>query len=683
MNCNSPLPRNIRINHKQHLLWFSFFIVIIVSILTFGSVYYVKRLKNKQPIANGDYYLNILSEGEKQTLQSCFRISFIGDLILLRPQVQRGANADGSFDFSPMFEYTRKYFKTDDCTIAVWEGPCAGNSLNYSNSAYGDKSFLQLNFPDEFASAARIAGVDFVSVATNHVLDCGKNAIGRTLQILEKEQIGHVGVTPPNSVGIKTPRHKTVTLSDESGNQIRIAILAYTYGSNYIPSDAFFTGEHRGIVSCLVAPESPHYKAAVEQVINEIREAKKDNPDCLLIMPHMGGQFNHAPDAFQQHWCRIFTDAGADVILSDHPHATQPCEWFTRSDGKTCLIIHCPGNYANSYTDMDGDAVAITEVYLDKRSGNPKACGIIPMWVRAQGKGQFIPVPLPEYLYNQDKLMLSNTDWKRLEEVSRIITSSMLGQEIHLHSAAIRYYTFESSGNKMIFRDPWEQKLTDEEVKYSPLVKYLQSADSVCFVGDSITEGTKNYGYGWYEPIAAHLKNVHCCRFAKGSKTSLYFLQNADKLAATKSNIYVMAYGTNDIRYRNPQICAMTADEYIFNTTQLIDRIRSTNPKASFIFIAPWTSDIDDKNCRLSNEEKYEMMREYALSLKNYCIKAGHWFIDPNPLIEKQISNLHTGFKWLVDDIHPNGTTGVQLYSRAVLQASQQNIPTCLLPSQD
>ena len=138
-----------------------------------------------------------LGEKEKQIITSSFRISFVGDLILLRPQVQRGVKAEGCFDFSSIFQFTRKYFLEDDCTIAVWEGPCAGRSSNYSNTAYGDKSYICLNFPDEFASAVHQAGIDFVSFATNHVLDCGKEAVKRTIRVLEENRIGHVGVTPP------------------------------------------------------------------------------------------------------------------------------------------------------------------------------------------------------------------------------------------------------------------------------------------------------------------------------------------------------------------------------------------------------------------------------------------------------------------------------------------------------
>ena len=432
---------------------------------------------HNQPLESyNDYMLRIISTREQQTLNSCFKISFIGDLILLRPQVQRGLTTSGEYNFDNMFKHTKKYFQTDDLTIAVWEGPCAGPEHAYSNSAYGDKPFIRLNFPDTFAKAAAKAGIDCVTVSTNHVLDCGVSAIPRTLAILENESIRHVGVASPTSNQNSKPAHQMITLHDDFGNQIRIAVLAYTYGSNYVPTSAFFTGEYKKLLTCLVDKYSPYYQESLQRVKEEIRTAKAENPDCLLIMPHMGGQFNHAPNAFQKHWCTMFTELGADVILSDHPHATQPCEWRIRADGKKCLIIHCPGNYANSYTDMDGDAMAITEVYLNRKNGKPEACGVIPMWCLARGKGQYIPAPITDYIYGLAGGDLSNVDYKRLKEVSSIISKSMLGHEIPLHSASERYFTFANDEDKLIYRQASTAKLSADYISLFSIGKFLGTA---------------------------------------------------------------------------------------------------------------------------------------------------------------------------------------------------------------
>ena len=40
-----------------------------------------------------------------------------------------------------------------------------------------------------------------------------------------------------------------------------------------------------------------------------------------------------------------------------------------------------------------------------------------------------------------------------------------------------------------------------EAMRGSRIYRLLQDAETVCFVGDSLTEGTMNGGVPWYEPI--------------------------------------------------------------------------------------------------------------------------------------------------------------------------------------
>lgn len=197
---NASLDTSVKLILRPRLTRISLAAALALCAITLGGWYGVRIWKSRRhhpQVIETDYCLNTLGEKEKQILSSSFRLSFIGDLILLRPQVQRGITPDGRFDFSPIFKHAKKYFQTDDYTIAVWEGPCAGSDTNYSNTAYGDKPFIRLNFPDEFATAAKEAGIDFVTVSTNHVLDCGEDAANRTLSILEQNKLSHVGVYPP------------------------------------------------------------------------------------------------------------------------------------------------------------------------------------------------------------------------------------------------------------------------------------------------------------------------------------------------------------------------------------------------------------------------------------------------------------------------------------------------------
>lgn len=256
-------------------------------------------------------------------------------------------------------------------------------------------------------------------------------------------------------------------------------------------------------------PDHEKYPEALRRVEQDIARALDDKTDCLIIMPHIGTQFLHEADALQKHWHRIFVNLGADVILSDHSHATQPCEWLVSETGKNVLVINCPGNYANSYVDHDGDASAITEIYLDKTNGKPMACGVIPLWTSSRGlngSGQYIPAPLTDYISGKVNIPLSNLDWDRLDKVSRVVTKSMLGKEIPLHSASMRYYSFPTAPS-LVFRDSDDAAFPASDMHSFRLISRLNQYSHICFVGDSITEGTKIMDTGGLSPLPAHLTN--------------------------------------------------------------------------------------------------------------------------------------------------------------------------------
>jgi len=195
-------------------------------------------------------------------------------------------------------------------------------------------------------------------------------------------------------------------------------------------------------------------------------------------------------------------------------------------------------------------------------------------------------------------------------------------------------------------------------------------------VGDSITEGTKNGGYGWYEPIAAMYPNKEISSFAKGAMTSKYFRDNAESIADIQAGLYVVAFGCNDIRYRNPKVCAMNSREYIENIDVLVDTVRRRNDNARFVFIAPWMSMCFDANFNGSgHDEKMAMYDSYTSELQIYCKKHGFLFINPNPLIFENLQAADITIRGrrpediLIDFIHPNAGDGIRLYSEAVINS--------------
>lgn len=65
------------------------------------------------------------------------------------------------------------------------EGPLPSEERGYSTANYGDCRPLYCGYPDEFIRDIRLAGINFVTVANNHLLDKGWEGMERTAKFLK------------------------------------------------------------------------------------------------------------------------------------------------------------------------------------------------------------------------------------------------------------------------------------------------------------------------------------------------------------------------------------------------------------------------------------------------------------------------------------------------------------------
>ena len=592
-----------------------------------------------------------LSYEQTGKLQGDFRLLFAGDLIMLEDQVKRGWDGE-KYCFDDIFEHTREYISGADLAIGVFEGPTAGEEAGYSTSNFDDGKTLALNYPDEFADAVKNAGFDLVTTANNHLLDKGEEGALRTLDVLDNAGLDHVG-------SYRSAEEKnTVKIVEQGG--MKFAVLAYTYGTNGCSEDDLLSDELSYLTSVTVDPGSPNVGRVRQEIAGDFTRAKAQDPDAIIVLSHMGTQFADYPDSYQEFWYDYFMECGADVILNDHTHSVQPVE-ISEHDGRTVAIVNCPGNFANIYREYNGDASAMTEIYFDRESREITGAAVIPMWTQSQLSGNYRALPIYDILHNaQLREELSTYDLERVEQVQQHITEIMLGCTVPCSGAEQRYFVTEQG----YMAQPAELLTLTEQEKSSPLYQKLAAAESVCFVGDSITHGTKNGGFGWYRPLEGLLNNVTEC--AAGGATTKSILPEVP----TDSALYVVALGTNDIRYRDESICAMTAGEYIAELEGFVQRIRSGNSGAEFAFVAPWTSLDNDRVSVLDTSERNRMNDEYTEKLRIWCSENGHLFSDPNDIIDGVMLR-EVQSDYLVDYIHPNRNAGIELYSHAVLVGSQ------------
>jgi poly-gamma-glutamate synthesis protein (capsule biosynthesis protein) len=184
------------------------------------------------------------------------------------------------------------------------------------------------------ADALTEARMDFLSLANNHILDYGNDALADTLALLKSRGIPTAGAGP----SLRAARRAAVI---ERGG-LRIGLLAF---SSIIPR-AFAAGPEKSGLNPLRAltayrpsrdlseyPGTPPEirtwadPADLGRMKRDIRALKK-RVDTVIVNHHWGTSMNHAVQDFQSEIGRASVDAGADLVLGGHAHVLQGVEFY-------------------------------------------------------------------------------------------------------------------------------------------------------------------------------------------------------------------------------------------------------------------------------------------------------------------------------------------------------------------
>lgn len=268
----------------------------------------------------------------------------VGDILLHTPLAESGLREDGSYDFTTVFANTAEDIQEADLALVNQEVIIGGADLGVSG-------YPAFNAPYELGDALVDAGFDVVCHATNHTLDKGKKGVVRCLEFWELNY-PEVAV-----LGINETAEEQDEIYIYEQDDIRIAILNYTYGTNGIP-----------------LPEDMPYVVNIleeERVVADLQRAE-ELADFTIVCPHWGTEYLLGIDSQQQKWTEIFLENGADLVLGTHPHVIEPVEWVhDEVTGQEMLVYYSLGNFVN-WTSGRGDGVAnrmvggMAEITLEK-----------------------------------------------------------------------------------------------------------------------------------------------------------------------------------------------------------------------------------------------------------------------------------------------------------------------------
>ncbi len=274
-----------------------------------------------------------------------FSMCVLGDVLVHNTQLTDAySSADGTYDFTHCFRYIKDYVSQADIAFAQLETTFGGGP-DYA----GYPSF---NTPDEMAFALADAGVDMMGLAGNHVLDRGYSGLIRT-----RDVVLSAGMTPIGSYATQEERDENGGVLLKEINGIRVAFLAYTYGTNGIPLPS-----GKEYVTNLLYTDYLTNLSVLnkEQILTDLDAAKALDPDLIVTIAHWGNEYATKQNKYQEEAALFFFENGVDVILGSHSHVLQPFEkrTVTTVDGqvKDVFVSFCLGNLISAqnkdYTNL-------------------------------------------------------------------------------------------------------------------------------------------------------------------------------------------------------------------------------------------------------------------------------------------------------------------------------------------
>ncbi len=247
-----------------------------------------------------------LEQPEEETIS----LLFGGDVLLsdhVLGAYERGGGIQGVLG-----EGFRSEISQADVFMVNQEFPFSNRGVQAEDKQY------TFRLPPEKVSIFQEMGIDIVTLANNHALDYGTDALLDTCSVLDGAGILHVGA----GADLETAK-------DWETIEIKGRTIGFLGATRVIPVPEWAATRYQpGMLST--------YDPAV--LLEQIGKAK-EVCDYVVVYVHWGIEREEYPKEYQQSLGRQYIDAGADLVVGSHPHVLQGIEYY---QGKP--IVYSLGN---------------------------------------------------------------------------------------------------------------------------------------------------------------------------------------------------------------------------------------------------------------------------------------------------------------------------------------------------
>jgi poly-gamma-glutamate capsule biosynthesis protein CapA/YwtB (metallophosphatase superfamily) len=274
------------------------------------------------------------------------RIVATGDIMAHMGNIKAAQKVDG-YDFAKFFsQEVIDLLSSGDLVIGNLETRFAGAKRGYTG-------YPAFNAPDELARDLKKIGFNFLTTANNHTLDRGVSGIVQTNHVLSEYGFAHTGSYSNLS--------ESSSITVKSINGIKIAVLAYTYGTNGIklPKGSEF------MVNYLDK----------DKLFRDIELAKLMS-DFIVVCVHWGEEYAFKQNSHQTQLAQKMFKAGVGLIIGHHPHVVQGFNnTLIRTDNGHVKksVAYSLGNFISGQTMAHTNEGAILSVSISKPDGAKQA----------------------------------------------------------------------------------------------------------------------------------------------------------------------------------------------------------------------------------------------------------------------------------------------------------------------
>lgn len=275
-------------------------------------------------------------------------IRALGEIAMETDLLKSALNqADGSFDFSPMFSEISGVMGDADYTIADVEG-----TLGDTQGISGDGE--KMHTPSALLSALKAGGVDMLMLSNDHAMDGDFAELQATVQNVADAGLDYVGAYA------SAEERNTPVIKDING--IKVGFVAYVESLNGNEKKA----------------ESSELQYGVSMVSNsnalaDIENTRAAGADVIIALVNWGETLSADLTGSQQQIAMLLSRAGVDVIIGYNPHTVQPAMWLeapSMDEAATnrTLCICATGNFLSNQRTEGFDSGVVFEFTIEEQA---------------------------------------------------------------------------------------------------------------------------------------------------------------------------------------------------------------------------------------------------------------------------------------------------------------------------